>query len=170
MLRYGARPDEDLERAQGTAAAGANTDPWDGSALHYAAAALGGRCGRGVASVEVGSRAAENQAAIMATLLEAGADPCRENSSGLTALDLLFGLVPYETGSGSVVEGQSGKAVIGRVSCLSGLRSLVRREQRGSSARTTCPHRAAALRNMLAASTAAVTASSGGCTMASIQV
>jgi hypothetical protein len=157
LLRHGARPDEDLDRAPGTVAAtaAANSGPWGGGALHHAVAGLV-RCGP-TAAMARKFRSPERLGEIIEALLEAGADPCRENSSGLTALDLLLGLRPC----GQFPDRTDPSAPAGG-GCLGGLLAALqlRRAHGGCCSR----HCAAALQRML------LVAGAGRCTAVEIQV
>ncbi|GLI67565.1 hypothetical protein VaNZ11_011791, partial [Volvox africanus] len=170
LLRFGALPDQDLDRIPGTAAAAAaaNAEPFGGSALHHATAALvgggaathAGTSTSGILAVCNRHRHVKRLAATIAALLEGGADPCRENSAGLTALDLLLDLGPSGSGANGRPK-KAGAATSDGGGCLCGLEAMLRRSGR------RCPYRAEALQAMLSRSAVRVSAR---CTEAQIQV
>ncbi|EFJ46556.1 hypothetical protein VOLCADRAFT_105474 [Volvox carteri f. nagariensis] len=174
LLRHGAKPDFDLDRVPGTAAASAaaNTGPWGGSALHRAAALLG----RGAAATDgpVRGRSPDPKrlAATVTILLEGGADPCRVNRAGLTALDILLGveppgcyLDPADRADPAFVGSGGGGGGRG---CFRGLGMFRRPGKGGGSRGSGCSHRAAALRRMLA--TVATGSTTARIVAASVQV
>ncbi|KXZ46910.1 hypothetical protein GPECTOR_39g404 [Gonium pectorale] len=124
LLHYGAAADCDPDRPPApdlpVSGGGDGVDPTGGGApLHYAAASLA------AAPFSANARTgAERLLTTVNVLLEAGADPFRENAAGLTALDLMLGEGGASVGRGGNVASMRGAgACFGRlVAALGGQR------------------------------------------------